>query len=135
VRAARLRRFRPFAATAIHSTGPRLAVIRRCGSNRPIENNMVAGAIHGIIGLRGGVRRGSEVSPIPKSTFTDRQQIIADLRRELAECRADRDDTRAQQIATGNVLQVINLLPGELAPVFESSRSPDRRETGRRSLE
>ena len=72
---------------------------------------------------------------MPKSTFSDPQQIIADLRCELAECRADRDNTLAQQIATGEVLQVINLSPGELAPVFESARSPDRRETGRRSLE
>ena len=72
---------------------------------------------------------------MPKSTITDPQQIIADLRRELAECRADRDDTLAQRIATGKMLQVINLSPGELAPVSESGRSGDRQETGRRSLE
>ena len=75
------------------------------------------------------------MSPMPKSTFTDPQEIIADLRRELGECRADRDDTLAQQIAAGRVLQVINLSPPERAPVFESARSPDRRETGQRSLE
>jgi len=28
---------------------------------------------------------------MPKSTFTDPQEIIADLRRELAECRAARE--------------------------------------------
>jgi hypothetical protein len=72
---------------------------------------------------------------MPKSTFTDPQQIVADLRRELAEYRADRDDALAQQIATGKVLQVINLSAGELAPVFESAQWPDRRKTGRRSRE
>jgi len=130
-----MRRFWPFAGTAIHPTGPRLAVIRRCSSNRPDREQHGGQCYSRYNRVEGTVRKGSEVSPMPKSTFTDPQQIIADLRRELAECRADRDDTLAQQIATGRVLQVINLSPGELAPVFESDRSPDRRETGRRRLE
>jgi hypothetical protein len=75
------------------------------------------------------VRRGPQVSPMPASTFTAPQQIIADLRRELAECRAERYEALAQQIATAEVLQVISS-PGELAPVFESARSPYRPETG-----
>jgi hypothetical protein len=65
---------------------------------------------------------------MPKSTFTDPQQIIADLRRELAECRADRDDTLAQQIATGRVLQVINLSPVRSR---RSSKALDRPIDGR----
>ena len=68
------------------------------------------------------------MSPMPKSTFTDPQQIIADLRRELAECRADRDDTLAQQIATGRVLQVINLSPVRSR---RSSKALDRPIDGR----
>jgi len=46
---------------------------------------MVAGAIDGMIRVEQTLRRGLQVSPIPESTLTDPQQIIADLRRELAE--------------------------------------------------
>ena len=60
------------------------------------------------------------MSPTPDSTLADPQQIIADLQRELAECRAERDEALAQQTATAEVLGVINSSPGDLAPVFEA---------------
>src|SRR5215813_3190569 len=60
------------------------------------------------------------MSAMPDSTLADPQEIIADLRRELAECRAERDEALAQQAATSEVLQVINSSPDDLTPVFEA---------------
>src|SRR5215217_2151544 len=64
------------------------------------ENNMVARADHGMIRPGTRSRRGPRMNPTPDSALSDPQQIIADLRRELAECRADRDEALEQQTAT-----------------------------------
>jgi len=65
--------------------------------------------------------------PTPESTSANLRQIIGDLERQLAEARAERDEFKAernealaQQIATAEVLGVINASPGDLAPVFEA---------------
>ena len=54
------------------------------------------------------------------SALADLRQNIADLERQLAECRADRDEALQRETATAEVLQVINSSLGNLGPVFDA---------------
>jgi class 3 adenylate cyclase len=60
------------------------------------------------------------MSATPDSTFTTPEQLIADLQRQLAECKAERDAGLQRETATAEVLQVVNSYPGDLVPVFDA---------------
>ena len=60
------------------------------------------------------------MSATPDSTLANPDQRIADLERQLAECRAERDEALQRETAMAEALQVINSSPGSLAPVFEA---------------
>src|SRR6516164_9298618 len=60
------------------------------------------------------------MSPTPNRPTADLQKANADLQRQLAEARAERDESEAQKAAITEVLGVINSSPDSLAPVFEA---------------
>ena len=60
------------------------------------------------------------MSAMPDGTLADSEHLIANLHRQLAECRAERDEALQRGTATAEVLQVINAAYGDLAPVLDT---------------
>ncbi len=56
----------------------------------------------------------------PGSALADAQGMIADLRRQLSERAAERDEALAREAANAEVLRVINSSSSDLAPVFDT---------------
>ena len=56
----------------------------------------------------------------PDGIPADPEQIIADLRRQLAVLTAERDEALAQQAAVAEVVGIITASAGELGPVFDA---------------
>jgi hypothetical protein len=81
---------------------------------------VVTEADHGMIFWQDGPMRSAQMSPQSDSTLDDSKRIIADLRRQLADRTAERDEADAQKVAMAEVLRVINSSPGDLTPVFDA---------------
>jgi hypothetical protein len=94
------RRFRSFAGLRSDRRVRAIAVIRRCGTDGAGREQRGGPCYSRYDRVGRTVRRGSQVSPTPDSTLDDPEQLIADLQRQLAECRAERDEALAQQTAT-----------------------------------
>jgi GAF domain-containing protein len=60
------------------------------------------------------------LSTTPDNRLADPEKLIADLQRQLSECKAERDEALQRETATAEVLQVINSSPGNLAPTFDA---------------
>ena len=63
------------------------------------------------------------MSPTPNSSLAYSEKFVADLQRQLAECRAERDEALQRETAATEVLQVINSSPGDLTAVFNAKAS------------
>ena len=64
------------------------------------------------------------MSAIPDSTLPASEQLIADLQRQLAECRAERNKAIEYQTATSDVLNVISRSTADVQPVLDTVVKP-----------
>src|SRR5262249_19746898 len=110
----------PAVRWAAELTGPAGSGHSPTSADRPDRQPVAAGVDHGMIRRDGRSRRGPQMSATPDSNVANPEQFIADLQRQLAECKAERDEALEQQQAIAEILQVVNSSSGKLASVFDA---------------
>jgi class 3 adenylate cyclase len=70
------------------------------------------------------------MSPTADGASADLQQTVAELQRQLAEARTERDEVEGQKAALAEILVIINSSPGDLTPVFDAILEQAHRSCG-----
>src|SRR5690242_1240810 len=97
-----------------------MAKLRREACDLPFSDNPVQLLTKISMMARGAWSTRSQMSLNSGSTLADLRKIIADLERQLAECRAERDEALRRETAAAEVIQTINSSPGDLSPIFDA---------------
>ena len=92
----------------------------------PLEGSLEGGGGQKMLSHR-RVHRGEE-QEATQADSTDPAQLIANLRRQLAECGAERDEALAREAALAEVLQTLNSSPGgsKAGSCMSRTSSPSR---------